>query len=125
MFFRHLFLALLALLLSIFCCSAFAQGFKQELEAPEKVELIVRNLDGRVSVVASDQQQKKVTVDARSAGDAIQPTDVKVEAKGANITIDVLPRGEKNRIDIVVTIPVRSKVEIEGKAGSVDIDREF
>ena len=122
MFFRQLFLSLAAaLLLSLFCCSAFAQGFKQELETPEKVELIVRNLDGRVSVVASDQQQKKVTVDATSSGDVIQPTDVKVEAKGAAITIDVLSRGDKNRIDVVVTIPVRSKVEIEGKAGSVDV----
>ena len=81
----------------------------------------MRNLDGRVSVVASAEQQKKVTVDARSSGDPVQPSDVKVEAKGASITIDVLPRGEKNRIDIVVTIPVRSKVEIEGKAGSVDV----
>jgi VWFA-related protein len=122
MFFRQLLPALAsALLLSIFCCSAFAQGFKQELEAPEKIELTVRNLDGRVSVVASAEQQKKVTVDARSSGDPVQPSDVKVEAKGASITIDVLPRGEKNRIDIVVTIPVRSKVEIEGKAGSVDV----
>jgi VWFA-related protein len=122
MFFRQLLPALAsALLLSIFCCSAFAQGFKQELEAPEKIELTVRNLDGRVSVIASPEQQKKVTVDARSAGDPIQPTDVKLEAKGASFTIDVLPRGDKNRIDIVVTIPVRSKVEIEGKAGSVDV----
>ena len=122
MFFRQLFLTLAsALLLAVFSCTALAQGFKQELEAPEKVQLMVRNLDGRVSVIAAEAQQKKVTVDARSAGDAIAPDDVKVEAKGANITVDVRPRGEKNRIDVVVTIPVRSKVEIEGKAGSVDV----
>lgn len=122
MFFRQLFLTLVsAALLAVFSCSALAQGFKQELEAPEKVELTVRNLDGRVSVIASAEQQKKVTVDARSAGDPIAPEDVKVEAKGANITVDVRPRGEKNRIDIVVTIPVRSKVNVEGKAGAVDV----
>ena len=122
MFFRQLFLTpASAVLLAVFSCSALAQGFKQELEAREKVQLTVRNLDGRVSVVAAAEQQKKVTVDARSAGDAIAPDDVKVEAKGAHITIDVRPRGEKNRIDIVVTIPVRSKVEVEGKAGSVDV----
>lgn len=122
MFFRQFSLALsIALLLTIFCGSAVAQGFKQELEAPEKIELTVRNLDGRVSVVASDEQQKKVTVDARSSGDAIDPSDVKVEAKGGSFEIDVRPRGEKNRIDVVVTIPVRSKVEVEGKAGAVDV----
>ena len=111
----------IALLLTIFCGSAFAQGFKQELEAPEKIELTVRNLDGRVTVVASEEQQKKVTVDAKSAGDAIDPSDVKVEAKGGSFLVDVRPRGEKNRIDVVVTIPVRSKVDVEGKAGAVDI----
>lgn len=122
MFFRQLFLTLASALLVIaFSCSALAQGFKQELEAPEKVELTVRNLDGRVSVVAAAEQQKKVTVDARSAGDPITPDDVKVEAKGASITVDVRSRGEKNRIDVVVTIPVRSKVNVEGKAGAVDV----
>jgi VWFA-related protein len=122
MFFRQFFQALsCVLLLAFFTCPALAQGFKQELDSPQKVELTVRNLDGRVSVVASDEQQKKVTVDAKSAGAPIEPGDVKVEAKGSNILVDVRPRGEKNRIDVVVKIPVRSKVNVEGKAGAVDV----
>lgn len=122
MFFRQLFQALpCVLLLAICSCPALAQGFKQELDTPEKIELTVRNLDGRVSVVASDSQQKKVTIDAKSAGAPIEPSDVKVEAKGSNILVDVRPRGEKNRIDVVVTIPARSKVNVEGKAGAVDV----
>ena len=66
-------------------------------------------------------QQKKVTVEAKSTGSPIDPEDVKVEAKGSAIQIDVRPRGEKNRIDLVVTIPTRSKVEVEGQAGAVDV----
>ena len=78
MFLKQLSRALIsALLLTIFCGPALAQGFKQELEAPEKIELTVRNLDGRVSVVASEEQQKKVTVEAKSSGDAIDPSDVR------------------------------------------------
>ena len=114
-------LAQLLLLLTGLCLSAFAQGFKSELEAPEKVSLVVKNLDGRVSVVASEEQQKKVTVEAKSSGLPIAPEDIKVESKGSSIHIDVRPRGEKNRIDVVVTIPVRSKVEVEGQAGAVDV----
>ena len=69
MFFRQLFAAIVCALLLAICSSpALAQGFKQELEAPEKVDLTVRNLDGRVSVVSSDEQQKKVTIEATSAG---------------------------------------------------------
>ncbi len=107
------------------CSSAFAQGYKQELEAPEKVSLSVKNLDGRVSVVASEEQQKKITVEAKSTGLAIDPADVKIESKGADIHIDVRPRGEKDRIDLTVTIPTRSKVQVEGQAGAVDVVGSF
>jgi VWFA-related protein len=100
---------------------AFAQGYKTELETPEKVSVAVKNLDGRVSVVASEEQQKKVTIDARSTGAAVGAEDVKVENKGGNIHIDVRARGEKDRIDVIVTIPARSKVEVEGQAGAVDV----
>ena len=101
--------------------AAFAQGYKTELETPEKVSVVVKNLDGRVSVVASEEQQKKVTIDAKSTGAAVVAEDVKVESKGSYIHIDVRPRGEKDRIDLVVTIPTRSKVEVEGQAGAVDV----
>jgi VWFA-related protein len=111
----------LALVLCGLCSTALAQGFKKELEAPEKVSLSVKNLEGRVSIIASEEQQKKVTVDAKSSGSPIEPDDVKVEQKGGAFVIDVRPRGEKNRIDLVVTIPTRSKVEVEGQAGAVDI----
>ena len=114
-------LAQLLFLLTGLCLSAFAQGFKSELEAPEKVSLVVKSLDGRVSVVASAEQEKKVTIDAHSTGMAVAPDDVKVESKGGTFQIDVRPRGEKDRIDIVVTIPARSKVEVEGQAGAVDV----
>jgi len=114
-------LAQVLILLVGFCSSAFAQGYKSEIGAPEKVSLVVKNLDGRVSVIASEEQQKKVTIDAKSTGAAVAPEDVKVESKGSDIHIDVRPRGEKNRIDIVVTIPTRSKVEVEGQAGAVDV----
>ncbi|HKU77983.1 MAG TPA: VWA domain-containing protein [Pyrinomonadaceae bacterium] len=114
-------LAQLLFLLTGLCLSAFAQGFKSEHEAPEKVTLVVKNLDGRVSVVASAEQEKKVTIDARSTGLPVAPEDIKVESKGGTFQIDVRPRGEKNRIDIVVTIPTRSKVEVEGQAGAVDV----
>ena len=111
----------LALLLASLCSSAVAQSYKQELEAPEKVSLSVKNLDGRVSVVASEEQQKKVTIEAKSPGATVVPENIKVESKGSDVVIDVRPRGEKDRIDLVVTIPTRSKVAVEGQAGAVDV----
>jgi len=57
----------LVLLLTGLCSTAFAQGLKQELEAPEKVNLSVKNLDGKVSVVAKIQRGGKPVVLAYSA----------------------------------------------------------
>ncbi|HTG86596.1 MAG TPA: VWA domain-containing protein [Pyrinomonadaceae bacterium] len=111
----------LIIFLSGFTCSASAQAFKHELETPEKVTVSIKNLEGRVSVVASAEQEKKLTVEATSTGLAIAPDDVKVEAKGDRVSIDVRPRGDKNRIDLVVKVPQRSKIEVEGQAGAVDV----
>src|SRR6266478_7775119 len=76
---------------------AFAQTFLRELEAPEKVSVSIKNRDGRVSVTASDEQQKKVTIEATSAGLPVEPSDVRVEAKGESIQIDV--RADVNRTE--------------------------
>lgn len=114
-------LLVISLLLVGFTCSAFAQGFKKELETPEKVSVSIKNIEGRVSVVAAESHEKKVTVEATSAGLAIAPDDVKVDSKGGKVSVDVRPRGEKNRIDLVVTVPKRTKIDVEGQNGAVDV----
>src|SRR6266850_4894149 len=101
--------------------SASAQTFLRELDAPEKVSVAIKNRDGRVTVIASDEHQKKVTINATSAGLPVEPSDVRVDAKGESIQIDVRARSEKDRIDIVVRIPTRSKVTVESEAGAVDV----
>jgi VWFA-related protein len=121
MFLSRFVAPVLLLFLSGLTCSAFAQGFKQELEIPEKVTVSIKNLDGRVSVVASAEHDKKMSIEATSTGQSINPEDVKVDSKGAKVSIDVRPRGEKDRIDLIVRLPERSRIEIEGRAGSVDV----
>jgi len=105
----------------VFQLSAPAQTLQRQLEAPEKVSVSIKNRDGRVTVNASDEQQKKVTIEATSAGLPVGPSDVHVDAKGESIQIDVRARREKDRIDIVVRIPSRSKVTVESEAGAVDV----
>ncbi len=115
-----LFLTTLALVAG-FGPSAIGQSYKQELETPEKVSVSIKNPDGRVTIIAADEQQKKISLEANSSGLTIDPSDVKVESKGENITINVSGRGEKNRIDLIVRVPLRSKVQVESDAGAVDV----
>ena len=121
MFLSRFVTPVLLLFLAGLTCSAFAQGFKQELEIPEKVTVSIKNLEGRVSVIASAEHEKKMSIEATSTGQSIAPEDVKVDSKGGKVSIDVRPRGEKDRIDLIVRLPERSKIEIEGQAGSVDV----
>ena len=97
------------------------QSFLRELETPDKVSVSVKNLKGRVEIVAAETQKNKVTIEASSRGTPVDSTDVVIEPKGASISINVRDRGEKDRIDLILRIPLRSKAVVETEAGSVDI----
>jgi VWFA-related protein len=98
-----------------------AQTYHKELDTPDRVSLSVKSRNGRVSVIAADEQQKKVTIEASSAGALVDLTDVKTSSKGGEVDIEVRDRRDKDRIDIIVRVPSRSKVRVEAQAGSVDI----
>ena len=68
--------ALIALFIAGFTCSALAQGSKQDFDVPEKVTVSIKNLEGRVSVIASAEQDKKMTVEATSTGNAIAADEI-------------------------------------------------
>jgi VWFA-related protein len=101
--------------------SLAAQSYSRELETSEKVSLSIRNRNGRVSVIASDEQQKKVTIEATSAGAPVNSTDVQTAAKDGSLEIEVRARREQDRIDLIVRIPSRSRVRIDSEAGAVDV----
>ena len=43
------------------------------------------------------------------------------KASGKNLEVDVRQRGEQDRIDVVVRVPARSKVEVESRSGAVSV----
>jgi Ca-activated chloride channel family protein len=109
------------------------------LDAAAPVELRVKNRTGRVTVVAEDEL-KKVSIRATSAaGLSVTERDVRVTQGGASVTIEVereqagrAPSDgrkvnlspaqiERERIDLVVRIPSRSRVSVETEAGAVDV----
>lgn len=116
--------SLLSLLLLATCGAtlfrARAQSTLRELDTPEKVSLSISNRNGRVTVIAADEQ-KKVTVDATSAGLPVEPGDLQIVSKGGNVDIDVRARSERNRIDLTVRVPSRSRLRISSEAGAVDV----
>jgi VWFA-related protein len=98
-----------------------AQSYTRELDTPEKVSISVKSRNGRVSVIASDEQQKKVTIEATSSGAVVDSGDIQAAVKGGALEIEVRARREQDRIDLIVRIPSRSKVRIDSEAGAVDV----
>jgi Ca-activated chloride channel family protein len=116
-----------------------AQGFERELDAPGPVELRVKNRTGRVTVLAEDDL-KKVSLRATSAaGLGVGERDVRVTQGAGSFRVEVEREGaasrpsdgrkvvasqaqvERERIDLVVRVPSRSRVWVETEAGAVDL----
>jgi VWFA-related protein len=116
-------LLLLLALLSAATSVCFSQQFSysRELDTPDTVSVSVRNRDGRITVIATDDLQQKARIEASSGGAAVSDSDITAKASGKNLEVDVRQRGEQDRIDVVVRVPVRSKVEVESRSGAVSV----
>ena len=95
------------------------QAYEKELTTGGKSLLTIRNRNGRVSVVTSDDEKSKASLQATSAGAPVEPADVNVS--GGEITV----RDRRERIDLTVHVPKRSRVKIETETGMVDVIGDF
>jgi VWFA-related protein len=141
--FRLRTIALVILLLAAPLPRAHAQtataAFERDLDAASPVELRVKNRTGRVSVLA-EEDSKRVSIRATSAaGVSVTERDVRVSAAAGAIQIEVEREGaaarptdgrkvtpsaaqvERERIDLTVRVPARSRVWVETEAGAVDV----
>ncbi|MGH9905582.1 MAG: VWA domain-containing protein, partial [Pyrinomonadaceae bacterium] len=99
----------------------FSQSYTKELDTADKVSVSVKNLNGRVSIIAVDDPPNRVTIEANSSFARVDSADVQIESKRNSIVIEVRERGEKDRIDLTVRVPGRSKALVESQAGAVSI----
>ena len=96
---------------------AHAQTYERELTIGAKSTLTIRNRNGRVSVIASDDEELKPLLQATSPGAPIEPRDVSIS--GGEITVRERPA--QDRIDLTVRVPARTRVKIESESGMVDV----
>ena len=111
----------LALLVCAAQLEASAQSLERELSAPEHVTVSIRSRNGRVTVISSEEQQRKVTIKATSPGAAVAEGDVRSTVAGEQVEIDVRARSERDRIDLTVRVPAKAKVKVVSEAGAVDV----
>ncbi len=123
---RHIFrpvssLVAASLLLSLAPNQTRAQAYEKEFTVSTKTLLTIKNRTGRVTVITSDSEKDKATVQASSSGAPVEPRDVSVSGS----EIAVRERTAQNRIDLTVHIPKRARVKIESESGMVDVIGDF
>jgi Ca-activated chloride channel family protein len=96
---------------------ANAQSYEREFSVGSKPSLIIKNRNGRVSVVTSDDQKDKVLLQATSPGAPIEPSDISIS--GGEVV--VRERRPADRIDLVLHVPSRTRVKVESESGMVDV----
>ena len=123
---RHIFrpvssLVAASLLVSFAPNQSRAQAYEKEFTVSTKTLLTIKNRTGRVTVITSDSEKDKATVQASSSGAPVEPRDVSVSGS----EIAVRERTAQNRIDLTVHIPKRARVKIESESGMVDVIGDF
>src|SRR5436190_24012442 len=96
-----------------------AQTYERELNASARTLLTIKNRNGRVSVIASDNEKDKSSLKATSTGAPVEPGDINVSNN------EIVVRERPYRIDITVRVPKRARVRIESESGMVDVIGDF
>jgi VWFA-related protein len=96
-----------------------AQTYERELHTSARTLLTIKNRNGRVSVIASDNEKDKASLKATSTGAPVDPGDITVSNS------EILVRERPYRIDITVRVPKRARVRVESESGMVDVVGDF
>jgi VWFA-related protein len=112
----------LTFLFFVFTVEAQTAAREFDLKTGGVVE--ITNLYGRVSVSAEEAQGEKVSLAVQS-GKLLSESELKTSAAGGKVTIAVNPENEKTRVDLIVKIPLYTRVRIETREGEVRVAGEL
>ena len=119
LFSTRLSLLFAVLILTFIAASAPAQSYERELNTSAKTLLVIKNRTGRVSVVASDNEKSKSSLQATSTSGSVDPKDITISGNQIEV------RERSYRIDLTVHVPKRSRVSIESDSGMIDVIGDF
>ena len=121
---RNLFLTII--FLCAFCAVSLAQGLESEYTLSTGGTVEITNRAGRVEVHAvadpedAPADAKNVKITATSDG-KVYENEVAISASGSSIIVEVKPGDTRKRIDLAITVPERTKINIETDAGDARI----
>src|ERR1041385_1862056 len=107
------------LLLCSSTAAVHAQTYERELNTNGQSLLTIKNRNGRVSVIASDNEKDRSSLKATSTGAPVAASDITVSGS------EIVVRERPYRIDLTVHVPKRARVRVESENGMVDVIGDF
>ncbi len=115
---KYLFV-LIALLIGL-AVSGNAQTFSKEVLIQNGQVLEIINLSGRIAVSVDPQAENTASITAVSVSNAdVTDSEIRTEIQKGRIRITVAPSANSKRIDIGVTLPPRSSVNLSTGDGEI------
>lgn len=96
------------------------QRLEKEFDSKIGASVAVKNLYGRVNISAEETASEKISL-AVASPKTLSESELLIKSKGGSIEIEVLPQNQRDRVDVSLKIPLRSKVRVETEAGEVQI----
>ena len=104
----------------IFIFAVSAQKFERDFALKTSTTVEVKNFYGRVDVQAQEEIEGKGSV-FHVSNASISEGEIKIETTKGQINIEVSPDDSKKRIDLIVKLPVGSRVKVETREGEVRV----
>lgn len=101
-----------------------AQNFERDYPFATGGSIEVKNSYGKVYFEALEDLENTAKVSAISSA-GINDTDLRIDAAGGRFKIEVLPQSKENRIDFVISLPIRSRVFAETDEGEIRFIGDF
>jgi VWFA-related protein len=113
---------------------ADAQNLRRELSLKEGATIEIVNRFGRVEVTAesakTEEESEPVKIESKASFSAnsdkpIVESDIKIDAAGSKIRVEVLPAETGKRIDLTLVLPAQTRLKIETGAGEAKVSGDF
>ncbi len=107
-------------LLLLFAGSIQAQNLRREVAFNSKGLVEITNYYGRVEVLADEAQEAKISV-STNAEKTISENELTIENMDGMMKLIIIPKNPKSRIDLIVKMPLRTRVRIITGNGEVRV----
>lgn len=96
------------------------QRTEKEFDSKIGASIVVKNFYGRVNISAEEAQGEKISLRVASPK-TLAESELQIKSEAGRVRIEIAPKNARDRVDVSLKIPLRSKVRVETDAGEVQI----